>query len=82
MTHEQYFSSRTRSILDLFGRDEVAPVRILRQGQEMTLNVRVRQEAGKRTEIPSATLFPIMFWLMGTVAILFLRPQGRALVTC
>ena len=77
VTHEMYFSNRTLSILDVFGDDGIAPVRLVRQGQEMTLMLRVRQESGKLPEIPPAAIFPTMFWLMGTVAILFLRPKDE-----
>ncbi|MFL6200966.1 MAG: ATP-binding protein [Thermoanaerobaculia bacterium] len=77
LTYEKYFSNRSLSMLDAFGPDGTAPVRLLRQGREMTLRIRLRQEEGKRAEIPAATLFPTLFWLMGTVAVLFLRPKDE-----
>ncbi|HWM92197.1 MAG TPA: ATP-binding protein [Thermoanaerobaculia bacterium] len=77
VAHEMYFSSRTVSILDAFGKDGVAPVRLLRKGREMTLMIRGQQEPGKLQEIPAAAIFPIAFWLMGTVAVLFLRPKDE-----
>ncbi|MFP5286432.1 MAG: hypothetical protein ACLGI9_11895, partial [Thermoanaerobaculia bacterium] len=77
MTHDVYFSSRALSLLDAFGEDGVAPVRLLRKGQEMTLMVRGQQESGRLPEIPAAAIFPTVFWLMGTVVILFLRPKDE-----
>ena len=77
VTREQYFANRSESILDEFEPDGVAPVRIVRKGQELTLNIRSKQESGKLPEIPAAAIFPIAFWLMGTVAILFLRPKDE-----
>lgn len=75
VTHKVYFSTRTLSLLDAFGEDGVAPVRLLRRGQEMTVMARIRP--GKPSEIPAAAIFPTMFWLMGTVVILFLRPKDE-----
>ncbi len=75
ITHEMYFSTRTLSFLDAFGEDGEAPVRLLRRGQEMTVMARIRP--GRLSEIPAAAIFPTMFWLMGTVAILFLRPKDE-----
>lgn len=77
MTHGVYFSSRSVSLLDAFGEDGVAPVRLRRKGQEMTLMIRSQLEPGKLQEIPAAALFPTVFWLMGTVTILFLRPKDE-----
>jgi PAS domain S-box-containing protein len=77
ITHEEYVRNRTLSILDPFAATGMAPVRLVRKGHEMTLMVRVRQESGKLPEIPPAAIFPVAFWLMGTVAILFLRPRDE-----
>jgi PAS domain S-box-containing protein len=77
LTHDMYFTNRALSILDQFREDGVAPVRLLRKGQEMTLMIRSQRESGKLPEIPAAAIFPIAFWLMGTIAILFLRPKDE-----
>lgn len=74
---EMFREDRTLSIIKAFGPDGIAPVRLLRKGQEITLNVRIRKESGKLPEIPPAAIFPLLFWLMGTVAILFLRPKDE-----
>jgi PAS domain S-box-containing protein len=77
VTYETYISDRTLEMLELFGKDGTAPMRILRDGREITLRVRAREESGRRLEIPPAAIFPVIFWLMGTVAILFLRPRDE-----
>src|SRR5687767_5628940 len=59
ITHEMYLADRTLSILEPFREDGVAPVRLLRQGREMTLTVYVREQSGKLGEIPPAAIFPL-----------------------
>ncbi|MEA2558707.1 MAG: two-component system, cell cycle sensor histidine kinase and response regulator CckA [Acidobacteriota bacterium] len=77
ITHEMYLADRTLSVVEPFGGHGDAPVRLLRKGREMMLTIRIRQESGKLPEIPPAAIFPIAFWLMGTVAALFLRPRDE-----
>ncbi|HWM89870.1 MAG TPA: ATP-binding protein [Thermoanaerobaculia bacterium] len=77
MTYEQFLYDRTASILDAFGPDGYAPMRLVREGREMTLRIQDREGAGVLKEIPPAALFPGIFWLMGTVAALFLRPRDE-----
>ncbi|HET9225986.1 MAG TPA: hypothetical protein VFR31_04925, partial [Thermoanaerobaculia bacterium] len=77
LTHDMYFTNRALSILDEFEKTGTAKVRLLRQGREMTLVIRGKQESGKLPEVPAAAIFPTVFWLMGTVAVLFLRPKDE-----
>lgn len=72
--HEEFTRDRTLELLDAFRPNGVASVRILRNGREMTLDIEARTT---EEDIPQSALFPLIFWLMGTLAILFLRPRDE-----
>jgi two-component system, cell cycle sensor histidine kinase and response regulator CckA len=76
VTYDMYVENRAIMILDEFGEDGIAPVRFLRDGREMTLMIR-NQPKGHLRDISSGAFFPTAFWLMGTVAILFMRPKDE-----
>jgi len=68
--------SRTVELLDGFDRHGIATVRVLRQGRILSFPVHARSHAG----VPWTALMgllPIVFWLMGTSAIIFLRPRDE-----
>ncbi|HVT58792.1 MAG TPA: ATP-binding protein [Thermoanaerobaculia bacterium] len=54
-----------------------ALVRVLRRGEILSFPVRAQGPAKSSGWYPPAVLFPLVFWLMGTVAILFLRPRDE-----
>src|SRR5258708_6762780 len=68
--------SRTVALLDGFDRHGTAMVRVLRRGRILSFPVHARSHAG----VPWTALMgllPIVFWLMGTAAIIFLRPRDE-----
>jgi two-component system cell cycle sensor histidine kinase/response regulator CckA len=68
--------SRTVGLLDGFDEHGVAMARVLRQGRILAFPIHARSRAG----VPWTTLMgllPIIFWLMGTAAIIFLRPRDE-----
>ncbi|PYQ62417.1 MAG: hypothetical protein DMF53_12965, partial [Acidobacteria bacterium] len=68
---------RRLSIAGLFGPRRVAQVHLIRAGRPLDLNLKIRRE---RVELPQALyamVAPLIFWLMGTVVILFLRPRDE-----
>jgi two-component system, cell cycle sensor histidine kinase and response regulator CckA len=74
--------SRHRSIELLAGFDQrgFALARVLRQGRVLTIPVRAHSQSphlGWQRWQPPGILFPIAFWLMGSVAVLFLRPRDE-----
>jgi PAS domain S-box-containing protein len=77
ITREAYVRDRTLELLDAFKPNGVASVRILRDGMEKTLVIPARTTSGGIREMPPATLFPLTFWLLGTGAILLLRPRDE-----
>jgi two-component system cell cycle sensor histidine kinase/response regulator CckA len=66
---------RTIELLDGFDRHGVATVRVRRQGRIVSFPVSARNAASSSG--PPLVLFPLVFWLMGTAAILFLRPRDE-----
>jgi len=77
ITYKDFQTNRALSLLAPFeGADESAPVRIIRDGREQTLTIRARRDEGLR-KLPPSLLFPVSFWLMGSVVMLFLRPRDE-----
>jgi PAS domain S-box-containing protein len=69
---------RRISTAGLFGRDGRATVRLLRNGQPLTLDVRVRADRVQDLkQVLLSTIAPLIFWLMGTVVVIFLRPRDE-----
>jgi PAS domain S-box-containing protein len=71
-----FSSSRTVELLDGFDRHGIATVRVLRRGRILSFPVHARSRAG----VPWTALMgllPIVFWLMGTATIIFLRPRDE-----
>ena len=75
---EDFTSDRTLDLLDAVQPDGTVKMHILRQDKEMDLTVPFRGVDGRaQREIPPALLLPFTFWLLGTVAFLFLRPRDE-----
>jgi two-component system cell cycle sensor histidine kinase/response regulator CckA len=71
-----FSSSRTVGLLDGFDRHGIATVRVLRHGRFLSFPVHARSRAG----VPWTALMgllPIVFWLMGTATVIFLRPRDE-----
>ncbi len=77
LTPEQFLRDRSIDLLDSVRPDGRIQVKVLRSGREMDMVVPFWGEEGQQREIPPAMLLPVMFWLMGTVAFLFLRPRDE-----
>jgi two-component system cell cycle sensor histidine kinase/response regulator CckA len=71
--------SRHRSIELLAGFDEhgSASARVLRQGRVLAVPVRAPIHATGWRWGPPTFLLPLAFWLMGSVAVIFLRPRDE-----
>jgi two-component system cell cycle sensor histidine kinase/response regulator CckA len=65
---------RGTEMLSGFDAQGFTEARVLRQGR--ILSFRLRLQPGRQWRPPSV-LFPLIFWLMGTTAILFLRPRDE-----
>jgi PAS domain S-box-containing protein len=75
---EDFTSDRTLDLLDAVRPDGTVKMHILRNGKALDLDVPFRGVNGRaQREIPPALLLPFTFWLLGTVAFLFLRPRDE-----
>jgi len=73
----RFAHDRRINLARLFGADGLAEVRLLRGGKAMVQTVKIR---GSHVEIPQivfTALSPLIFWLMGTVTVIFLRPRDE-----
>ncbi|MCP4663512.1 MAG: response regulator [bacterium] len=77
VTYEQYRSERTVMPYRAFmSGDDTVSVKLRRDGEIRTIHLRAREGfRGRVTEILVAWFFPLLFWLMGTIAVVFLRPK-------
>jgi PAS domain S-box-containing protein len=74
---KHFVHDRHLAVPALFGRNGIARMRLVRNGVVMDRAIRVY---GARTDLSQAlyNLFaPFIFWLMGTVVIIFLRPRDE-----
>ncbi|RMH15236.1 MAG: hypothetical protein D6696_21285, partial [Acidobacteria bacterium] len=75
VTHEQYLQARAETPIDWLG--EVT-FRVLRGDSELTIVVAPGEPAPSQLiAAVSLLLLPALFWLMGLVAVLFLRPRDE-----
>src|SRR5829696_5703635 len=77
VTRQQFFHDRSLSIPRLFGSDGVARVQILRDGELLTRDIKVRAKRFELQHFVITMVTPLIFWLMGTVAVIFLRPRDE-----
>jgi two-component system cell cycle sensor histidine kinase/response regulator CckA len=68
---------RNLELLSGFDGREVGPVTVLRHGRILTLSVRARRPGGGVGWSAASGVLPFVFWLMGTVAVIFLRPRDE-----
>ncbi len=75
---EQFSASRTLSPFGAFEKPGTVEVRVLRDGREQDLELKTHPSlAGLQRIDALIVLFPFVFWLMGTVVIIFLRPRDE-----
>src|SRR5262249_323699 len=75
---DRYAHDRGLSIAGLFRPDGTARIRLIRGGH---LLERVVKTYSSHLELDQALYWiiaPLIFWMMGTVVIIFLRPRARA----
>jgi PAS domain S-box-containing protein len=68
---------RRMSIAKLFGDDGIGRVRLARNGRLMTLDIKVRSSHVNLRLALLLIVAPLIFWLMGTVIVIFLRPRDE-----
>ncbi|HET9208900.1 MAG TPA: response regulator [Thermoanaerobaculia bacterium] len=74
----QFSHDRRLSIARLFGKDGVARVHLLRNGRPLTHDVKVRSSHVEDfNQVLLSIVAPLIFWLMGTVVVIFLRPRDE-----
>ena len=74
---QQFLSDRQLSVPGLFGEDGVARIRLIRKNEPLILDVRIRAEHADLSQATYNMFAPLIFWLMGTVVIIFLRPRDE-----
>ncbi len=72
-----FVRDRRLSIPDLFRPHGGARIRLVRNGQPLSRDVRVHAQQAEVAQILFSVLAPLIFWLMGTVVIIFLRPRDE-----
>jgi two-component system cell cycle sensor histidine kinase/response regulator CckA len=79
VTGKAFGRSRTLSYLKAFdNKSKQAPVRLIRDKKVMVVEARVHPSSlGLLRSEMLAVLFPLVFWLMGTVVVIFLRPRDE-----
>jgi two-component system, cell cycle sensor histidine kinase and response regulator CckA len=75
---EEFARDRSIDMLDAFDALGVAPVRVERRGEVRTVRAQLQQDLQSplRSDVLVA-VFPLVFWLMGTVVVIFLRPRDE-----
>jgi two-component system cell cycle sensor histidine kinase/response regulator CckA len=68
---------RRMSIPNLFGDDGIGRVRLARNGRLMTLDIKIRSSHVNLRQALLLIIAPLIFWLMGTVIVIFLRPRDE-----
>ncbi|MFL6259589.1 MAG: ATP-binding protein [Thermoanaerobaculia bacterium] len=68
---------RRMSIANLFGDDGIGRVRLARNGRLMTLDIKIRSSHVNLRLALLSIVAPLIFWLMGTVIVIFLRPRDE-----
>ncbi|HEX7180958.1 MAG TPA: ATP-binding protein [Thermoanaerobaculia bacterium] len=77
---EEFRRNRYLSLIDSFKEDGSTIVKVERNGKILTLPVRLGPGPSRLREyiyIPITAFFPMLFWLMGTTIVLFLRPRDE-----
>jgi len=74
---QRFIHDRGLSIPELFGSDGVARIQLIRGGKLQTRDIRIRAERLDLAQVFFTMVAPFIFWLMGTVAVIFLRPRDE-----
>ncbi|HSS49167.1 MAG TPA: ATP-binding protein [Thermoanaerobaculia bacterium] len=74
---QRFLHTRRVSMPDLFGSDGEARVELLRDGQRLVRNIKIAGGYAPTNYIVFNVLYPLIFWLMGTIGVIFLRPRDE-----
>ncbi|HEV8582593.1 MAG TPA: ATP-binding protein [Thermoanaerobaculia bacterium] len=74
---QQFIRDRGLSIPGLFGSDGVARIQLIRDGELQAHDIRVRAKRLNLAQMFFTMVAPLVFWLMGTVIVIFLRPRDE-----
>ncbi|HKI05477.1 MAG TPA: ATP-binding protein [Thermoanaerobaculia bacterium] len=77
VTLDEFRHDRGLSVPGLFGSDGVAHLELIRDGKLLTRDIRVRAKRADVAQILFTMMAPLIFWLMGTIVIIFLRPRDE-----
>jgi PAS domain S-box-containing protein len=78
ITYERFAQDRTVEMMKAYEPDGVAALRVERQGKVMVLQIHARTQASRLVrDMPPNAFFPLIFWLLGTLLLLFLRPRDE-----
>jgi signal transduction histidine kinase len=72
---EEYSQSRTVAIYDAFKSGAPVPIEVERGQEVFTIHRQAVAETRGRLAGLSSLLFPLLFWVSGTTAVIFLRPR-------
>jgi len=73
----EFARDRTLELLDAFKATGKAHVRVLRGDEVRTVEVGLLGTGRELKQTLSFILLPLIFWLMGTIAVIFLRPRDE-----
>jgi len=74
---KRFFRARQESMASLFGPDGEARVELLRNGEHLVRRIKLDGSMRAGRFILLILLYPLIFWLMGTIAVIFLRPRDE-----
>jgi two-component system, cell cycle sensor histidine kinase and response regulator CckA len=74
---ERFVRTRQVSMPDLFGKDGVARMELIRDGERLVRDIKLNGNPRDGRYIAFILLYPLIFWLMGTIAVIFLRPRDE-----
>ncbi len=80
--YEDYLRDRLLTPFSGIDKDGKIPVELIRDGKLMSFRARVRLPRANNlakfgTDITPVVFLPLVLWLMGTIAVLFLRPRDQ-----
>lgn len=75
VTSEEFLSSRNIDIYRGYASEKTMPVVVERGGERLELDVHLSEQRFWRAAVVLRWYLPLIFWLLGTFAVLFLRPR-------
>src|SRR6476659_4939830 len=74
---QRFVRDRQVSLVSLFGSDGEARVELIRDGKHLVRDILVEGGHLQTKLVLFAVLYPLIFWLMGTISVIFLRPRDE-----